>query len=113
VHAFLTVRDFARGGSGLVSEMFPLLGKLSALSLQSDVSSSAFGPDYWLARCDGFQVVALDGRRGVVMEIVKIDGAIEELRIDLDGDDVRVRPAGVLDIDPVERVLVVDRVGRE
>lgn len=96
-----------------MSVMFPLFGKLSALSLQTDVSSAAFGPDYWLPRCDGFQVVALDGRRGRVIDIVNIDGEIEELRIDLDGDDVRVRPAGVLDIDPVERVLVVDRVGRE
>jgi hypothetical protein len=96
-----------------VSENFPLRGMLSALSLGSGLSSSAFGPDYWLARCDGFQVVALDGMRGEVNEIVEIDGVIEELWIDLGGEDVRVSPAGVLDIDPVERVLVVDRVGRE
>ena len=49
----------------------------------------------------------------MVIEIVRVDDAIEELRIDLGGDDVRVRPAGVLDIDPVECVLVIDRVGRE
>jgi hypothetical protein len=92
-----------------VSELLPLRGMLSVLSLRTGVSSSAFGPDYWLARCDGFQVVAVDGSRGEVNEIVEIDGAIDELRIDLDGDDVRVSPAGVLDIDPVERVLIVDR----
>lgn len=89
--------------------MFPPCGRLSAL-LGAGFSSSAFGPDYWLARCDGFQVIASNGSRGEVDEIVKIDGVIAELRVSLGGENVRVEPAGVLDIDPVGRVLIVDRM---
>jgi hypothetical protein len=54
-------------------------------------------------------VIALNGSRGEVDEIVEIDGVIAELRISLGGESVRVEPAGVLDIDPVGRVLIVDR----
>lgn len=88
--------------------MFPPCGALSAL-LCAGSSSSAFGPDYWLARCDGFHVIAVNGSRGEVDEIVEIDGVIAELRVSLGGENVRAEPAGVLDIDPVGRVLSVSR----
>jgi hypothetical protein len=55
-------------------------------------------------------VIAVNGSRGEVDEIVEIDGVIAELRVSLGGENVRAEPAGVLDIDPVGRVLIVDRI---
>jgi hypothetical protein len=46
---------------------------------------------------------------GYVAEIVEVDGVVAGLRLQLGGDDVHVDPAGVLDIDPVRRMVVVDR----
>jgi hypothetical protein len=77
--------------------------------LGSGDPSSAFGPHYWLARCDGFQVVATNGTRGCVDEIVEVDGVAAGLCVRFGDDDVQVEPAGILNIDPVGRVVVVDR----
>jgi hypothetical protein len=73
------------------------------------VHISPFGPEYWLARCDGFRVRASDGSRGEVDEIIEVDDVVVGLLIRFGIDDVHVKSAGVLDIDPVRRVVVVDR----
>jgi hypothetical protein len=44
-----------------------------------------------------------------VEEIIEIDGVVAGLRVRLGDDDVHVEPAGVLDIDPVRRMVVLDR----
>ena len=70
---------------------------------------TVFGPDYWLSRCDGFRVVDVDHDDGEVVDIVEVDGDVVSLLLHLRGEDVSIEPAGVLDIDPVRRVVVVGR----
>jgi hypothetical protein len=71
-------------------------------------AGSAFGPDYWLLRCDGFRVMAEDGGYGVVDEIVESHDVLEGLTVRLADSSVHIDAARIVDIDPVARLVVVD-----
>jgi hypothetical protein len=69
---------------------------------------SAFGPDYWFSRCDGFRVVDEDGRVGMVADIVMVNEVAEELSLRFGTDCAQVAPGDVVDLDPVHRLVTVD-----
>jgi hypothetical protein len=97
--------------------LFHLELKLQAFRLELGCAESrlrfgcrdeAFGPAYWIPRCDGFRVLSDTGEQGEVEDIfLDADGAVEALGVRFRGGSVRINQSRIVDVDAVQRLVLV------
>jgi hypothetical protein len=105
VRAGLKGEAVSPAGGNAVSELGTLAGVQDGHWFRAE---SAFGPGYWLRRCEGFRALIHDREAGEVDAILEIDGVLEGLSIRFADGLVQVETTHIVDIDPIARVVVLD-----